>query len=277
MQTLEGVIDILAHASPDRTHRSIDFLELAKLYKDRGVRGMVIMNHFDPTAGQAYIARKHTPGLEVFGGIVLNRLVGGINTAAVEHFVNIEGGYGKIVYMPTLDSENDTRHGKSTNPFVRISENGRLLPEVLEMLELIARHKLVLSTGHSSAEEVMLLTQAAKERGVEKILATNPTYPSINMSVEQMKEAARLGAYIELIYYVVGMPGSSVTMKDYADAVRAIGPEHCILSSCGGQAWMPIHTFAWSELLNGMRENGLAKEEIDLMAKTNPADLLGLE
>ena len=145
------------------------------------------------------------------------------------------------------------------------------------MIDLIARHKLVLSTGHYSPEEVLLLTQAARERGVEKVLATNPTFPSVNMSIEQMKEAARLGAYMEFIYYVIGMPGSSVTMKDYADAIRTIGPEHCILSSCGGQAWMPIHTFAWSELLSGMREHGLTEEEIGLMARVNPAHLLGLE
>jgi hypothetical protein len=238
---------------------------------------MVIMNHFDPTAGLAYLARKHAPGLEVFGGIVLNRLVGGINPAAVEHFIRVAGGYGKIIYMPTLDSENEIRHSKSSRPFVRISKDGRLLPEVLEMLALIARHRLVLSTGHSSPEEVLLLTQAARERGVEGILATNPMFPSVSMSVEQMKEAARLGAYIEFIYYVVGMPGSSVTMKDYADAIKTIGPEHCILSTCGGQEWMPIHTFAWSELFRGMRENGLMEEEIGLMARVNPARLLGLE
>jgi hypothetical protein len=54
MQTLQGVVDIHAHADPDKTRRSIDVLELAKLYKDRGVRGMVIMNHFDPTRGPRY-------------------------------------------------------------------------------------------------------------------------------------------------------------------------------------------------------------------------------
>jgi len=277
METLKGIIDIHAHADPDKTRRSLDVLELAKLYKDRGVRAMVIMNHFDPTAGLAYLAGKYTPGLEVFGGIVLNSLVGGINPTAVEHFIRVEGERGKIIYMPTLDSENEIRRNKSSNPFVRISKDGKLLPEVLDMLDLIAKHKLVLSTGHSSPEEILLLTQSAKERGIEKILATNPTFPSVNMSVEQMQEAARLGAYIEFIYYVLGMPGEPATMKDYADAIKIIGPEHCILSSCGGQAWMPIHTFAWEELLRGMREHGLSEAEIDRMAKVNPGYLLGIE
>ena len=277
MKSLQGIVDIHAHADPDKTSRSVDFLELAKMYQDRGVRGMVIMNHFDPTAGQAYLARKHAPDLEIFGGIVLNRLVGGMNSAAVEHFIRVEGGYGKIVYMPTLDSENEIRQSKPGQPFVRISRDGLLLAEVLDMLDLIAKHELILSTGHSSPEEILLLTREAKERGIEKVLVTNPMYWAIDMGVEQMAEAAQLGAYIEFIYFSVGKPGATVTMEDYANAIKAIDPKHCILSSCGGQGWMPIHTFAWQELFRGMQENGLADQAIDLMAKTNPARLLGLE
>lgn len=276
MQTFEGIIDIHAHASPDKTGRSIDFLELTKLYRDRGFRGFLIMNHFDPTAGYAYIARKFAPEMEIFGGIVLNSLVGGINPTAVEHFIRVEGNYGKIVYMPTLDSENEVR-GNPSRPFVSVAKDGKLLPEVLDMIDLLAERDLAMSTGHTSPEEVLLLTEAARERGVDRVLVTNPTFPSVNMSVEQMQEAAAMGAYLEFIYYVIGMPGSKVTMRDYADAIKAIGPESCILSSCGGQDWMPIHTFAWSELLKGMSENGLTDAEIDLMSKTNPARLLGIE
>lgn len=277
MQTLQGVIDIHAHCHPDKTGRSLDAFELAKLYRDRGFRGMVLMNHFDPTAGLAHLVQKQVPELEVFGGIVLNRLVGGINPAAVEHFIRIEGGCGKIVYMPTLDSENEVRRNNPTAPCVRISEDGQLLPEVVSMLERIAKHGLVMSTGHSSPEEVLLLTREAKKRGVEQILATNPMFPSIRMSVEQMQEAAELGADIEFIYYCVGMHPPMATMEEYATAIKAIGPERCILSSCGGQIWMPIHTFAWEELFRGMRQHGLTEDEIGLMSKANPARLLGLE
>lgn len=279
MQKFEGIIDIHAHADPDRTRRSIDVLELARMYKDRGFRGLVIMNHYDCTAGLAYLARKHAPGLEVFGGIVLNHLVGGMNEHAVEHFITIEGGYGKIVYMPTVNSEYDVLNSDNpSRPFVSISRDGKLLPEVLDMLDLIAKLELVLSTGHSSPEEILLLIREAKKRGIEQVLATNPV-PQ-NMSVEGMKEAAELGAYIEFIYYSASPSrrgGPPHTMKEYGDAIKAIGPERCILSSCGGQAWMPIHTFAWEELISAMRENGLTDKEIDLMAKVTPARLLGLE
>ena len=160
---------------------------------------------------------------------------------------------------------------------MRISQEGRLLPEVLDMLELIARLGLALSTGHSSPEEVLLLARAAGERGVERVLATNPTYPAVDMSVDQMVEAARLAADIELIYYVLGTPGTRWTIDGYAEVVQAVGAERCILSSCGGQAWMPIHTYAWAELISGLLEHGITQDEIDWMARVNPARLLGLE
>lgn len=277
MQSLAGVVDIHAHADPDTTPRSLDVFELARLYRDRGVRAMVIMNHSDPTAGLAYLVRKQVAGLEVFGGIVLNHLIGGMNQHAVEHFINMEGGCGRIVYMPTTGSEHEVRQG--SNPaasFVPISSNGKLLPEVLDMLDFLAGRDLVLSTGHSSPAEIILLIREATERGIRRILVTNPLYWAISMSTEMMREAADLGAYIEFIYYSVGRPGASVTLEDYARAIRAIGPERCILSSCGGQAWLPIHTFAWSELFRGMRENDISEAEIDAMAKANPARLLGL-
>lgn len=278
MQMFEGIIDIHAHASPDKTQRSLDALELAKIYKDRGIRGVVLMNHSDQTAGLAYLVQKQVPELEIFGGIVLNHLIGGMNQHAVEHFTRIEGEYGKIVYMPTTGSEHEVSQGKDPSaPFVPISKDGKLLPEVLDMLDLIADLELVLSTGHSSPVEIVMLIQEAKARGVRQILVTNPMYWAIDMNAAQMKEAAEMGAYIEFIYYSVGRPGAKVTMKDYADAIKTIGPERCILSSCGGQAWLPVHTFAWSELFAGMRDNGITERAIGLMARANPARLLGLD
>ncbi|MBT3342850.1 MAG: hypothetical protein HN712_19195 [Gemmatimonadetes bacterium] len=278
MQIFEGIIDIHAHASPDKTPRSLDVLELARAYRDRGVRGVVLMNHSDQTAGLAYLVKKQFPELEVFGGIVLNHLIGGMNQHAVEHFTRIEEGFGKIVYMPTTSSEHEVRQGENRSAsFVPVSHGGKLLPEVLDMLDLIAGLGLVLSTGHSSPVEIIMLIEAARARDIQQILVTNPMYWAIAMTTGQMKEAADLGAYLEFIYYSVGRPGAIVTMQDYAAAIDTIGPGRCILSSCGGQAWLPVHAYAWSELLAGMRENGLSDEDIDRMSKTNPARLLGLE
>lgn len=232
------------------------------------------MGHFDPTAGLAYLARKVVPEIEVYGGIVLNSLIGGMNPHAVRHFAGMDGSLGKIVYMPTVDCENEVMQGAGDRPFVPVAKGGKLLPEVLEMIDLVAELGLALSTGHNSPAEILMLIEAARARGVDRILVTNPHYPAISMSVEDMKRAAGMGAFLEFIYYCVGMPGSTITMADYAEAIRAVGIEHSILSSCGGQSWMPIHTYAWRELLKGMRDNGFNQGEIDVMTKTNPAALL---
>src|SRR5215472_10265298 len=92
-QTLNGAIDMHAHSDPDGTARSIDAIDLAKLAKSRGMRAIVLKNHYEPTASLAYIVRKEVPGIEVFGGISLDLTVGGVNAAAVEWMTSVKGGY----------------------------------------------------------------------------------------------------------------------------------------------------------------------------------------
>ena len=113
-QSLDGVIDIHVHADPDSIPRSIDAIDLAKLAKSRGMRGLVLKSHYEPTASMAYLVRKEVPGIEIFGGIDLNRTVGGVNPAAVERMTMMKGGYGKVVWMPTFDAENQVRYSRRT-------------------------------------------------------------------------------------------------------------------------------------------------------------------
>src|SRR5262249_39239990 len=117
-QSLDGVIDIHAHADPDSMARSIDAIDLARLAQSRGMRGLVLKNHYESTASVAFLMRKEVPGLEVFGGIALNLAVGGINPVAVERMAMVKGGYGKVVWMPTYDAENHVRDSKENRAFV---------------------------------------------------------------------------------------------------------------------------------------------------------------
>src|ERR1700680_769333 len=135
---LEGVIDIHVHSLPDSEPWTMDGIEVAKLAKASGMRGLVLKSHWEPTATLAYLARKEVPGLEVFGGICLSRAVGGINPSAVEEMVKMTGGWGRVVWMPTLDAENVRRKAGSDLPFTSVSRNGELLPEVKEVLTVIA-------------------------------------------------------------------------------------------------------------------------------------------
>jgi uncharacterized protein DUF6282 len=94
---LAGTIDIHVHADPDSAPRVMDGLEIAALARSKGMRGIVLKNHYESTAGLAYLARKAAPGLEVFGGIDLNLTVGGLNVFAIEQMTGVVGGWGRIV------------------------------------------------------------------------------------------------------------------------------------------------------------------------------------
>lgn len=149
--SLNGAFDFRVHSSPDSIDRSIDADDVAQLAKEAGMRGIVLKNHWDSTAALAYMVRKRVPGLEVFGGVVLNRSVGGINIEAVKHMAAMKGGYGKVVWMPTMDSESFVTKLKENRPFVPVTKDGHLVPEVLELIDFMAQHpELVLETGHIS-------------------------------------------------------------------------------------------------------------------------------
>jgi Family of unknown function (DUF6282) len=274
---LAGVIDIHAHCAPDSTPRSIDAIDLARLAKSRGMRGLVLKNHYQPTASLAYMVRKEVPGIEVFGGVDLNLSVGGMNPFAVEHMAATTGGYGRVVWMSTFDSEAQVRYSKQDRPFVRVSQNGQLLPETRRVIAVIAKHNLVMATGHVSAEEGLMLIREARTQGVQHMVVTHAMLAPIHMSDPQMLEAAKMGAYIEFVYN--GLLGSykEFTFKDYARAVRYVGVDHCILASDMGQPANPLHPDGLVALFDGLKKEGITQAEINRMAKENPAHLLGLE
>jgi hypothetical protein len=274
---LAGVIDIHAHSAPDSSPRSIDAIDLARLAKSKGMRGLVLKNHYQPTASLAYVVRKEVPGIEVFGGVDLNLSVGGMNPFAVEHMAATTGGYGRFVWMSTFDSEAQVRYSKQDRPFVRVSQNGQLLPETRRVIAVIAKHNLVMATGHVSAEEGLMLIREARTQGVQHMVVTHAMLAPIHMSDAQMLEAAKMGAYIEFVYN--GLLGSykEFTFKDYARAIRYVGVEHCILASDMGQPANPLHPDGLVALFDGLKKEGITQAEINRMAKENPARLLGLE
>jgi hypothetical protein len=257
--------------------RSIDAIDLARLAKARGMRGLVLKNHYESTAALAYIVRKEVPGIEVFGGIDLNRSVGGINPAALERMVLMKGGWGRVVWMPTFDSENQVRYSKENRPFVSVVKEGRLLPEVQQVIDLVAKHGLTLETGHSSAEEGLMIVREARTRGVRHVVVTHAMAAPVRMTIPQMQEAAREGAFIEFVYSATLGPDRVVEISDYAKAIREVGPNSCILSSDLGQVGNPLHPDGMAMFFGALLKNGFSQAEIDLMSKTNPARALGLE
>jgi len=273
---LAGAIDIHVHSDPDNVPRSVDGLEAATLARAKRMRGIVLKNHYDPTAGLAFLARKAAPGLEVFGGIDLNRPVGGMNAAAVEHMTQVAGGWGRVVWMSTFDAENQVRFSKQQRPFVSVSRNGQLLPETKAVVAMIARHQLVLATGHVSPQEGLLLVREARQQGAQHVVVTHAMNEPVLMTIAQMQEAAREGALIEFVGGSLATPDASARMDRFADAIRKIGVQSCVLSSDLGQKANALPADGYAAFLLAMRDRGFSEQDIATMSKQNPARLLGL-
>ena len=281
---LKDAIDFHVHQGPDSVDRAIDADDLARLAKKMGMRGLVMKNHWEDTAALAYMVRKEVPGIELFGGITQDLAVGGINLEAVKHMAAMKGGWGRIVWLPTFDAENAVKSAKGTGPFVRVSENGQLLPDVVQLIDFIAQHHdVVLETGHVSAQEGDLVAHEAHQRGVTHVVVTHAMASSVRMTIPQMQTAAQDGAFIEFVYGATLGANAVVSISDYAKAIRAIGPKFCILATDFGavqkppEPQRPLAPQGLLEFMEALHKEGISVADINLMTKTNPALVLGLQ
>src|SRR5688572_6905622 len=286
--SLAGVIDLHAHVAPETTllnfRRSVDAIEAAQIARIYGMRGLVFKEHTTETASWAYLVSQMVPGIELFGGIVLNRAVGGMNPVAVEAMALTRGGRGRVVYMPTVDAEYRNANKANTVP---VSRNGALLPEVLEVLKVTAKHNLGLSTGHVSPEEALMLIRAAKAAGVNNLYVQHPNHSGLAMSMTHMKEAVRLGALIEIVLSGDGLTGGPAGKGvpavvnaenptiDYGPQkiadMRALGPANVILSTDLGQPARVNYAESFEMAIAVLLKEGFTQAEIDMMTKVNPA------
>ena len=271
--SLDGVVDLHVHAGPDSRPRSVDDVEAARAARDAGFRAILLKNHFTMTADRAALAMGQVDGIEIFGGVVLNRAVGGINPEAVRQMATFSGGRGKVVWLPTFDAEHYVTAAGGGAPYVSILADGEPLPAVLEVFALLAEHDLTLATGHSSPGEVLRLMPAARRLGVRRILVTHVF--SQGATAEQMRQMADEGAILEIDWLAVHSGGR--TIEEYVSAIRQLGAEAFCLSSDLGQAGNPLHAEGMRAYIRALREAGITEDEIDVMARRNPARLLGLD
>jgi hypothetical protein len=273
---LPGTIDIHVHSSPDTVERSVDAVEAAMMARVHHMRAIVLKNHYDSTAPFVTLVRKLVPGIEIYGGIDLNLPVGGMNAAAVEHMTQILGGAGRVVWMGTYDAENQVRFSKESRPYVRVSKDGALLQPTKDVIAMIAKHGLVLATGHVSAAEGLMIVREGRRQGVQHMVITHAMNSPIEMTIPQMQEAAREGAYLEFAGQSMRSRDAMERVKRFAEAIRAVGPAWCILSSDLGQKTTPLPTDGYATFLAALAAQGFDDHELDRMSKINPATLLGL-
>ena len=284
---LVGAIDVHAHMGPDsQTHgpRALDIVDMAKLAKARGMRGFVVKFHTTDTSSLAAVVRKVVPGVEVYGAIALNRGVGGINPEAVRLMARTTGGWGRIVWMPSFEAEDAVKRSSNKNaPFVPATRNGELLPEVKEVLDIIAKTRtadsngeLVLATSHLSPEESLLLLREARDRGVKHMVVTHAAPAGRIWSLAQMQEAVTLGAFIEFVAARLFRDTDAESARATVDTVRKVGVEHWVFSSDLGQQGLPLPPDGLGLKAQWLRNEGFTDRELTVMMKENPARLLGL-
>jgi len=271
--SLDGVIDFHVHAGPDSRPRSVSDLEIARIAKRAGMRGLVLKNHFTMTADRAWIAMQEVPGLEIFGGVALNHAVGGLNAEAVRQMVAFSGGRGKVVWLPTFDAEFWMTRAGDPGAFISVARDGRLVPELGAIFDLIAEHDLVLALGHSSPEEVLLMIPEAKRRGVGRIVVTHGL--GQGPTDAQVAEMVAQGAVVELVW--MSAMNDAATLDSYVAAIRRHGAAGFLLSSDLGQAGNPLHTDGLVAFMAALGRAGISDADIDTMIRANPARLLGLD
>jgi hypothetical protein len=237
------------------------------------------------------VVSRAIPGIEAYGAIALNHSIGGLNPVAVE----IAGRSGnKIVWMPTVDAANETAGrpdgpsdklpfwakiqreiaaaGITRPPITVLDEHGKVSEDTRRCLELIAKHDMILATGHLGRHEIFPLLRASREAGVGRIVVTHAEFPSQNLSGTEQSELADLGAVIEHCFTTYHT--NKATWETVFANVRQTGIEHCLLSTDLGQKTNPPVAEGFAMFAQKFLEAGFSRADINRMAVTNAANLL---
>ncbi len=282
-----GVIDMHVHSHPDVFGRNMDDIDVAQLAKARGMRGILLKNHVAETASRAALVMKVVPGLEVYGGVVLNKAVGGINPDAVEWMHRTYGGRGKVVWLPTFESDKHVKTlSKPDAVGLTVAPNGQVTPQMEEILKIIARENLVLATGHVHPEEIIAVVKRGRELGVKNIVITHGLTNVPGLTMAQAKQVTDMGAVIEVCFlqFLAGPNAplpflthwTQVNAKHVAQAVKEFGAKSVLISSDLGQSGNMVHPDGIEAAIAALKREGVSDADIDTMLRKNPARLLGL-
>lgn len=283
---IAGSIDLHCHPYPDLFPRLADDLDIARAARDAGMRAIVLKCHHENTVSRAYLVQRVVPDIQVFGGIVLNNYVGGINPAAVEAALRLGGAE---VWMPTVDAGYhaqlhggtggyDSQGGGIKGEGIWVTDkSGKLRPEVKEVLELVAQHGAILGTCHLSPREIVTLVKEARDVGVEKIVVTHPFFKVPNLDIPTIEELVRLGAMPEFGYCTISPAWQYAAPDKIVQAISAVGASRCLLVSDTGQRHNPLPHEALRVFAQTIFEKGLSTDDIQTMISTNPANLLAVD
>ena len=285
-ELVRGGVDLHVHVEPDLAARRIDDLSLAKRSLEVGLVGFVLKSHYVPTAERAAVVRAAVPGVHALGAIVLNAGVGGLNAQAVE--IAALGG-ARIVWLPTVDSENEASEDgpkpakqpvwrKLQDEFVAAGVAGGPVPVSAELLapvlEVVARHQLVLATGHLGRAEIAMAVSAALAAGVRDVVVTHPDYPTQGVPIDEQIALADRGAILERCFAPIHT--GKVSWEATFAAIRATGAERNVLSTDLGQVTNPPVEDGLALMADALLEAGFDDDEIRTMTVVNTRRLAGV-
>lgn len=278
---MQGIIDMHIHAAPDVRARKLDDLELMESSVQRGVRAIVLKSHNVPTADRAYlvnrVAAEKYPDVKftAFGGLCLNRPVGGLNLDAVETSLKLGA---KVIWLPTNTAENHYRkNGKDPSKGVVVTRDGKAVDELQDIFALVKQYNAVLATGHIGAEECFPVVEAARAAGVEKIVITHPEFWVVGMTPEQQADIVRkYDVLLESVYAQPVNGGYKINIPDNIAAMKAIGPEHFVISTDSGQTVNPYWYESYTTYFKAVSEV-FTSEQVRKMTHDNPAWLLDID
>ncbi len=284
-ELLQGVCGIHLHCRPDTRERSMDEYSFMKDAMAAGYRAVMFKSNDFSCHDRAYIIRQALLGAECFGSFCMNRVHGNkVNPFAAQKAVETSGGLCRCIWMPTLDAAYPyLREGRKEKGIPVLDNNGKVLSEVVKVMEICAEADIIFATGHSSSEESITLVCKAHDVGVKRIVVTHANSSIWNMTPDQIKRCIDLGAYIEYCYLPclwgegTKMPQyQRQSIEEFVSMVR-IDPTRSFISTDLGQAVMPHPIEGMRDCIVKLQAAGVPQSDIDLLVRSNPAWLIGLD
>jgi hypothetical protein len=283
-ELLVGAIDMHVHPSPSPFPRRISVVSAARDAASAGFRAIVCKSHHHNTQMDV-LAAADTGELdelriEVFGGIALNHYVGGLNPYAVELCLRMGG---RVVWFPTLFSSAHLCHEHSPDSAFRSSAiklregpalsvldgEGRIKPEVTDILGIIAEEDAVMNAGHLPADEIDLLVPAAVRAGVRRMVVSHPSFVIGATPARTAKWTAQ-GVQIEQCI----SPARKIELNELREYIAAVGADNTILSSDYGQRKNPLPVTGYRRLLRELLDDGMSHQDLRKLVSDNPARTL---
>jgi hypothetical protein len=287
---LEGAVDLHVHPAPSPLPRRMDGAEAARLAGEAGFDAIVVKSHHHSTVMDVLALEQagvDHGDAKLFGGIALNGAVGGINPKAVDLALKMGG---RIVWFPTIGSENHIRHHaehpnlkfpklsvhlEPEEPIEVLGGNGGVIDDVYKILESIKEHDAILASGHMAPRQITAVFEAAREVGIQRMLVNHPNFV-IEASFDEARHWVELGAYIEhsLCMYDEESSFYNWGLDTLVEWVEAVGPERSTLGSDLGQMNNPLPTDSFRKIVSRLLERGTSADTLRTMVARNPAELL---